>query len=875
MSLAGLADADPFDALNALRIFAERWGASNFLAKKVAFIMALHSREQLTDAFAEFAEVVQQTKYPAPYFTAMEAIDMEFPYFSGIPARVALFSRLVDHDGHRQVLPLHNVAASPMAPGDVGPFLRKSYSMSFVDEIVAIAQLRYVGNRWPGIASTLKTSLAPSIADKLAELEMAPFDSSRLYASVTPEYADLAYYRRALAFLEYPEPCNYRQYIDLVIAPRLLAKAGVPETDLARHPKPGRKDLTKGLNGFRRPMDYLSWQNVGRFLRTVHFLVYLSDDGLYTPLDQHEVRHIFEHTQGLDVLLHEREIERLYLTADETSKLIVTTLALALYKERSHDDDVDFKFRKSLSDAITARFNGDVTAFVEWLLPSSPEVANFVLSTLDRDTLHKLYWIVKSPDEADVTRQNILRAVGKRRQEIAYFIEADAIEAQRKVAKLSKYFDDSRMYVDSLAMKKWLTENPSAYAQQFMRLVELAPDFPTAPRPALEAERKATEIFATAKFDYILVEAATKTFEQFCLNESFGIESYLSRRIRHNTLAGMMRSEVETLIEQPRFDVLTYDEEFIQAERDWSARYRLEVERIRRDLLQFRTDGKQQGILNARPNMDDQGTKANVNWLKNLVIATRSADLFNELLVRFCWLQIEPQLKSAARLFSVDMVNDVTERIETTFGSAGGDLGEQYKAELKKLVHGKFARLASWFRQPDTAFVPATARDIGDLIFLEAPKTDDTHLDWTGSLVGILMDGLSVHRIYDCLFVLIRNALKYGQSGPISVSVEGTTQRENRIALLHVEVESRLTEDLEIRRSQLANLEASFREANTAVYMVKEDFSGIKKLRYIIGSPTGVAPPSFRVVDDRCVVYFEMMVELAEAVEGAHAGAAG
>jgi hypothetical protein len=521
-SLSDLPKADATDALTALRIFAQRWGASNFVAKKAAFVMAMNTDKDLAQAFADFADSVQQTKYPAPYFMAMELIDMEFPYLSGVPARIALFSRLVGHDGVRQVLPLHNVAASPANATDVGPFLRKSYSMSFIDEVVALAQIRYVGGRWTDIVSRLDREVAPSILRKLEELKATPFDSATLFAGVDPQVADLAYYRRALAFLEYPEPCEYRQYVDLVVAPRLLAGVRPPLTDLRNHQKPSRKDLTKALNGFRRPSDYMSWQTVGRFLRTVHFLLFLSDDDTYQPLDQHEVRNIFEHTLGLDALLHESEIERLYLTADDNSKLIVTTLALALYKDRSHDDDVDFKFRKSLSDAIKARFGGDVTAFVEWLLPSSPEVANFILSTLDRDTLHKLYWIVKSPDEADATRQSILRAVGKRRQEIAYFVEADAIEAQRRVAKLSKYFDDSRMYVDGLAMNKWLTENPSAYAQQFMRLIDLTLERPS--RSTSDVDRLTAEILTTAKFDYILIEAATKTFEQFCLNESFGIE---------------------------------------------------------------------------------------------------------------------------------------------------------------------------------------------------------------------------------------------------------------------------------------------------------------------------------------------------------------
>src|SRR5205085_6771499 len=94
------------------------------------------------------------------------------------------------------------------------------------------------------------------------------------------------------------------------------------------------------------------------------------------------------------------------------------------------------------------------------------------LSILDRQTLQKLYWLIRSADEADTTRQSLLKAVGKQRNQIEYFIEADGIEAQRQVAKLRKYFDDSRIYVDGVAMKEWLVANPSAYAQQYLKMLE-------------------------------------------------------------------------------------------------------------------------------------------------------------------------------------------------------------------------------------------------------------------------------------------------------------------------------------------------------------------------------------------------------------------
>ena len=53
-----------------------------------------------------------------------------------------------------------------------------------------------------------------------------------------------------------------------------------------------------------------------------------------------------------------------------------------------------------------------------------------------------------------------------------------------------------------------------------------------------------SEIATLKAFDYILEEIAQIAFKQFCTNREFGIESYLGRRIRHNTLTGMLRGGV-------------------------------------------------------------------------------------------------------------------------------------------------------------------------------------------------------------------------------------------------------------------------------------------------------------------------------------------
>ena len=133
--------------------------------------------------------------------------------------------------------------------------------------------------------------------------------------------------------------------------------------------------------------------------------------------------------------------------------------------------------------------------------------------------------------------------------------------------------------------------NPNGYAQQYLKIIEHGGDtIPTATitvggKGRLSAELG--ELSLLSAFDYVLLEVARSAFEQFALNRNFGVESYLGCRIRHNTLTGMMRDGVETLIEQPQWSGLGFDDRFIEAYDQWLAAYRTQIETLRRDRLQF------------------------------------------------------------------------------------------------------------------------------------------------------------------------------------------------------------------------------------------------------------------------------------------------
>ncbi|WP_158687006.1 hypothetical protein [Rhizobium leguminosarum] len=854
------------DALKSLLTLAEQCGASNFLAKKIAYIVSKDAnRNDLSEELAKIAGLLNQSEYSVPFFSAMEAIDNEFPLINGTASRVQLVAKYVKDD-FRQLLPLHNIAAVPVALADVGSYLRKASSMSLVDTIVAVQTIRHLSEQWPSLNATIDRHMSPALRAAFEHFSAVAFNERELFDDCHQEDADIVYYRRSCAFLEFARPAKYRSFVDRVLGPRFLRTISNLQPAIKDYKIPSRKDLNKALLGFVRADDYLNIQAGGKFLRTIYFLIFLQGARDLAALDQRDIRFIFEHTTGLAVLMTEHELERLYGTADEESKPLVTVLALALYKARSNNDDVDFKFRLNLSMTIEASFAASIPAFFNWLLPSTPEVANFLLSILDRPTLQKMYWLINNPDQADRVRQDILRLVGKQRERIEYYIEADSIEAQRQVSKLQKYFDDSRMYVDGFAMKTWLVENPTSYTQQYLRLIDPGDNVTTIKVKSVNNAQGA-EIVVLASFDYVLFEIAKNAFHQFCTNTNFGIESYLGRRIRHNTLTGIMRGGVESILEKPQYQILTYDEQFMDAYLRWRDEYREMIEDMRREFLQFKTPQKPRGIFRSELNAEDEGTRTNLTVLRNMNQSARSSELFNDLLIRFCWTEIDPQLKAAAKYIGVELLNNAVSSMESLLGDFTDDAQKHFRHELRNAVHERFSRLSSWFRQPESGFVSANTRQLGDLIVIEAVERPDSRnpaISWIGANADLMMEGLSVHRMYDCLSVLIRNALMYGNpDAPIKVSVEGLTISQANIAQLIVSVTSTLTDGVE-KSEHLARLEQSFKDDDLGASMVKEGYTGIKKVRYITQNSEGRATVSYALEGNDCTISFLLTVELGE-----------
>lgn len=867
--MMGLPTMGPAQRLGAIQSFYKTWGVSNYLNTKLAYAMdTIGQTDVVISEYQDLTTLLGIPGAPTAYFSSTEAIGERFPYFESARQWVNALSKYVEDD-FRQQITLHNMLPLPISLRDIGPFVSKAHSMSFIDELIALKCIITLRDFWPAVGLFIDRQLSPGVAKAIADID----DNQPPYALLTggdPRLADLTLYRRSLAFLEYPEIARFRHGIDRLIAHRVLPKYfGPPDVHANGSWRENRAQLTTPLLGFVDPSFAEDGMQVGLFLRTVQFLEFVRKHKANLDFDEAEIRSIFENTMSLDVLMTDDELNNLYLSAGKLARHIVAALALALYKGRSHNDDIEFTFRHHLQKTVLEHFDGNVVRFVEWLSPSTPSVAKFVTQSLDRITLQKLYLLVSSPEEADQIRQDILRHMGEKLGALAYFVEADKIKAQRSISKIKKYIDDSRIYVDGNALKKWFSENPNSYLQEYLRIIDhsLESMGPQAVIITADGVTRAPRLLAlVASFDYLLMKALAGTFEQFCTNHHFGIESYLGRRIRHNTLSGMMLSGVDTIIKDHKFLGLQIDDEFQDSYRGWMEDYKRLIEHIRIDLLQFRSEKKKKGIFTS--SLEESGITSQTHFheLKNTIMTAREGEIFEDAVLKFCWAQVSPQLRAAQKLFMVALLNQTNQLIDRWFGQPDDALWRSFIAQLRDTVHGRFMKIGSWFRAPEDNLSSATVEEICKLIASECEaefNSQHTVFQLEGNTKTLDLQGSSVHRLYDCLYVLVHNAFKYGDpEQPITVTVDEESEAFGTLRHIKVSVRSyfKNSREKDFHSGRVNDILSSTDDPGAS--MVREGYSGIRKVVYLTTKSEGKSTVRFlETVGDVLDLSFSLLVE--------------
>lgn len=876
--LTRLPEVDTEDALGALGETARKWGASCYLSYKMTFLREFRElTEPQKASLRSIDDVLGHPENPVVQYSVFENLK---PTISIFVAGKRFTNILIDrtHGDYRRFYSLNNLISTPLSHDDVAGFILRAAETSLIDLVMGVWVLRNLKSTLPGAWEVVERNLDSEICGLLIERQGQvaqqvlpelcwPASIVGLDDEAGGEDRSLSYYRRSSAFLEHQQYAQFRQDIDRVIGHRLLASLIRPGTPWYGQDFSENDVLLQPDGIFEFDMHGADKLEVDNFYRTYLFLRMIQNPVSMSRITGDEIQFIFNNTMRLEALLAEDELAVMHLNASDDARALISVLALALYRSKSSDPDIDFNFRENLQDYIIKNFDGKIAKFIDYIAPRSPEVAHYVVGSLDEITLQKMYQIVGSTAEAESIRQEILTSVGVSLNKIEYIIEAEAIATRSKVSKLKSYFDASRMYVDSVAMKKWLSSNPSAYAEQYKELLPKLIARLSASKSIVSATGKEATlgILEITSTDIYLVERmATDAFREFCVNNEFGIESYLGRRIRHNTLQGVMNKPVDAVLQRSEYQPIIIGTPFGAALRSWDSSYKLFIERLRKEFLQFRTDSRPNALFHADIDLSDPVTKRNLQQLVQ-TLGVSGPEMLEELIITFCWRQIGPQLESASRQIRVKMTQEMNQALDHALQKFNGPEEVKVKSALADGVASVFAQIAGWFQVPQTGFVPASISEIVNILDIEHSRSAGS-TEVAGEIEFIKYYGLSVHRLYDCLAVLLGNAFKHGRAGTdVSVRVTASPVEGTNLHNLEIAVQSTLPNSQCVER-----VLAALTTVETGRDMVTEGYSGIKKVKFITRMNEGEPTVSCNVLDDLIEVCFKLKAEVADSESGSY-----
>jgi len=389
------------------------------------------------------------------------------------------------------------------------------------------------------------------------------------------------------------------------------------------------------------------------------------------------------------------------------------------------------------------------------------------------------------------------------------------------------------MFVDSVAMHRWLDANPSSYVQQYR---DIYPRLTATVTSSVNVQGKSgaeatIQIVHLTETDQFLISQITReAFVEFCSNNEFGIESYLGRRIRHNTLEGVMSNGIDSVVGKNEYQPILAGTRFGEALQSWRYSFARLVTRMNKEYLRFRDTSTPAGLFSSIVDDTDPFTQSNTQLLVN-TLRISSADLLHDLVISFCWRQIAPQLESASNFIRVDLAGEAVASLDHALNRFSAPEEQRLKTELSEAVILLFSRVASWFRVPETGFIPATLPELVNIIDIDHGRMPNSTLV-KGANLDVKYYGISVHRLYDCLDVLLQNAFKHGkQDSNIEVKVNSSPIPGTNVRSLTISVLSELID--ETASDCIARVNKAIASVETGRDMVNEGFTGIKKVKFI------------------------------------------
>ena len=677
--------------------------------------------------------------------------------------------------------------------------------------------------------------------------------------------AEQAAYRASAIFPEISTFARWRHAIDY----EFRARDNLP---LLTEPSPEKMfpsdlhlvDLCKRGSKSFYTFSYFDNAAAGSFLRTVAVLNCIRRGDSLSSLAPEAIRILLSQTTGFSRLLHERELVELRDHSEREDADVVVFLTMVMMNQRDPNEDLAFEMRMTFQMVIMRSHNSNIIEFLDWLYIRTASLCTVVVDLCDIAFLERLYLINSTYADVLTTREEMCRWTARKFDLKEYESIADRLALDSKVRTIREGIDEARIFVDVLRFKQWALDSLSPTLRKFERVVSVAP-VTMDETPTSTSKRASEKEAPVSSSDFWFYVASEKAFLEFCHNKLFGIDSYLSRRIRHGTLAGTLVVPIQTKI-------LEFEEVLGNSGAASDAKtlkvlgkYKSIVERIRDELLHFRTKDKPKGLF--IPSASTTSTRTSIQQeFRNRIVQFfqegYSASEICPLFLNHCWDLLTEDLFRV----QYELRNIFTKEIRPLLRSlAAGRTDVAWRslvADLDQTAEGLFGDLLRWFAKSEGSAMTVSVKELVAVVVQEVsryfPEYEQRYRFVRGGDESL--SGLTYQTVYDLLSLFFTNIAQHGDPrADTEISSQFGDYDSSGSAMLNIQIVSKILEsvsDDSVRKAIADSLMVSNHEES----MVREGKSGLGKAMALVRAHSGERAFSWDVCDRRCIVEFRVPV---------------
>lgn len=657
------------------------------------------------------------------------------------------------------------------------------------------------------------------------------------------ETRDQAAYRLSIALAEVPFIATYRQALDAQLSQRNTWPVE-PEQQATEFFKSSLKlkHLSTRSSSFLAHVNFFDNPSSGSFTRTFAVMNRLNSGDEFTELSGDQIRLLLSQTTGFSKFLSIQELMAIREYGDNLGNDVVSFLAMIVLHSRAPNDDEIYEMRRAFQALLKEKFRGSILEFLKWLKGRTPELCINIILLCEISFLEKCYIIFENYEQVLKERESICRWAALELDRPDFELAADRLALDTKVRTIRGDIDDTRIYVDEVRFGVWLTDNTVKELRKVQRFMEVS-----GLSKSISKNKKADNIPKPKIPQGCLLhleEACKEAYREFCENTVFGINSYLSRRIRHGTFRGQLFSPVKTRVQKyfDTFEQVPDNQEaaLLQFLED----YKQIVAKARSNFLHFKSESKPNGVLNSKYDSSHEKKRVKENWhhqVMSLFENGHSSEEIAPLFERYCWVAIEYDLSKARSALRKVFTQEVRPLIRSLdLGSHQSSKSKSLLNDIDRLTEELFSNIASWFNRPERKSMTVS---IGELIQVTAEEINELDPDkkikiaFKGDLSQKLV-GSVYHTMYDLLYVFFGNLQSYSdlsEDANLAITIENTGEG---IQTLHFSIENKFLPT----QSKLiveASLTKAFKETKSIDPMISEGKSGLGKVGGLVSSCQG------------------------------------